>query len=259
MRKLLLALVIMVGVATPAAAVPARTAVSAEIAGRTVATDNAYQVRPALSLSKLYLGYWVLYHGTPEEKSQVEHMIRVSDDGLASRFDSKYPQAIDQIARECGLTATHRNGYWGNSGTSARDVAHFLAVIRPDPVAAPILNGMRTAAPHAADGYAQNFGTATLPGVEGTKFGWADDRASYHGTASIGQGFTIAALTHGNAAAHTADVHEFPLPAATPVPVPAPAPVPGLPELPGLSSLPTLPALQALPDVSQLKFPGSSL
>lgn len=69
---------------------------------------------------------------------------------------------------------------------------------------------MRNAAPIAADGYRQNFGTATLPGMEGTKFGWADNR-NIHASVSFGHGFTVAANTYGNAGDHTADVQRVDL------------------------------------------------
>ncbi|WP_234947950.1 hypothetical protein [Corynebacterium sp. CNCTC7651] len=166
-------------------------------------SPDANAPRPSLSLSKLYLGYWVLRHGAPADKARVEHMIRVSDDGIATQLDARYPNAIDDVARQFGLTATARNGYWGNSVTSAYDVARFIQAVRWDPVAAPIILGMRTAAPVAADGSPQNFGTSRLPGAQGTKFGWADDPNSATGSVSFGPGWTAAALTLGGPQANT--------------------------------------------------------
>ncbi|MEX3504777.1 hypothetical protein [Corynebacterium sp. LK2510] len=168
-------------------------------------SPNAREPRPALSLSKLYLGYWVLHHAAPEDKARVEQMIRTSDDAIASLLDAHHPHAIDQVARDFGLTSTRRGGHWGLSSTSAYDVAKFLNDIRTDPVAWPLLNGMRTAAPVAADGFAQNYGTSHLPGAQGTKFGWSDDRVSLTASASFGPDWTAAALTHGDVAANTAD------------------------------------------------------
>lgn len=191
--------------------VPGRTQVTVRhVSGVTVSTPNAHETRPALSLAKLYLGYWVLKYGAEPDKWQVEEMIRVSHDGIASNLDAKYPQAIDSVARDFGLGATHRNGYWGNSGTSTENLARFVEAIHGDPAAAPLFNGMRNAAPIAADGYRQDFGTATLPGMEGTKFGWADNR-NIHASVSIGNGFTVAANTYGNAGDHTADVQRVDL------------------------------------------------
>ena len=169
-------------------------------------TPNATEARPALSLSKLYLGYWVLRYGAPEDQGRVEDMIRRSDDAIASDLDRRYPQAIDEIARDFGLGSTHRIGGWGNTTTSAHDAAKFVSDIQPDPAAAPLLTGMRTAAPVAADGFVQNFGTSQLPGAQGTKYGWADDFASLTASVSFGDGWTAAALTYGGAQANTADV-----------------------------------------------------
>lgn len=76
-------------------AVPGRTQVAIQYTdGTRAGTANAHESRPALSLSKLYLGYWVLKYGAPEDKAQVFEMIRVSHDGIASNLDARYPQAI---------------------------------------------------------------------------------------------------------------------------------------------------------------------
>ncbi|QGU06158.1 hypothetical protein COCCU_00950 [Corynebacterium occultum] len=186
-------------------AVPSRTQITLQIGGQQFSTPNSGESRPALSLSKLYLGHWVLHHGAPEDKAKVEHMIRVSDDGVASQLERTYPSAIPDTIAAFGLGQTRHNGYWGNTSTSSNDVARFVAETRNDPVSAPLFNGMATASPVAADGYAQDFGTARVAGVQGTKFGWSDDR-NVHATVSYGPGFTIAANTYGTPAAHTADV-----------------------------------------------------
>lgn len=183
-----------------------RSAVAVVHAGGGVeASRNGWEARPALSLSKLYLGYWVLYHGAPRHKALVEEMVRTSNDGIAGTLDAAYPQAIDAIARDFKLSATQRRGNWGVASTSAVDVARFVQAIRHDPVAAPLLRGMAHAAPVAADGFPQNYGTSRLPGVQGTKFGWADDRRSSTATVSYGNGFTVAVLTYGDAHANTVD------------------------------------------------------
>lgn len=187
-------------------AVPDRTQITLRLdGGQTFATPNAGESRPALSLSKLYLAHWVLHHGAAEDKATIEHMIRVSDDGVASRLEAKYPQAIPETINRFGLSQTRHNGYWGNTTTSTNDVTRFLAEIRGDHVATPIFNGMASASPIAADGYSQDFGTSQIPGVQGTKFGWSDDRG-INATTSFGPGFTVAANTYGPAATHTADV-----------------------------------------------------
>ncbi|WPF66226.1 MULTISPECIES: hypothetical protein [unclassified Corynebacterium] len=213
------------GLTIDPAFVPERTQMTMNIAGGpTIATANASESRPALSLSKLYLGYWVLAHGAPEDAAKVENMIRYSEDGTASALDARYPQAIPEVIAQFGLSNTHHNGFWGNTTTSTNDVTTFLEATRHDPAARPLFEGMRTAAPVAADGYAQDYGTAQLPGVLGTKFGWADDR-SVHATASFGPGFSIAANTYGTRDDHTQDVKGAVIPEAPALPG-----VPALPE-----------------------------
>lgn len=208
-----------------AGAVPDRTQLTLQLQnGTKVATPNSGESRPALSMSKLYLGHWVLHHGAPEDKARVEEMIRVSDDNAASQLEAKYPAAIPDTIAAFGLHQTHHNGYWGNTTTSTDDLTRFLSETRGDPVAAPLFRGMANAAPVAADGYAQDYGTAQIPGVQGTKFGWSDDR-SINATASIGPGWTIAANTYGPAAANTVDV----LGAITGAPVAPGAPGTGSP------------------------------
>lgn len=186
------------------------------------ATPNAREPRPALSLVKLYLGMWVLRHGQQADKNRVEHMIRVSHDGIATELDRKYPNAIRSIMKSYGLTNSYYPGYWGNSTTSVVDVAKFVKAIRFDPVAAPLIRGMRNAAPIAADGYAQNYGTSRIPGVQGTKFGWSDYR-DYHGTVSFGPGYVVAVSTRGPASANTTDALRGWVPPRVKKPAPRPA------------------------------------
>ena len=177
--------------------------------GRVSMSPKAEEARPALSLSKLYLGYYVLYHGTKAEKRQVKEMIVSSDDEIASRLDAKYPEAISTIAEDFNLAATERNGYWGKTTTSARDVATFIAEIIWDPVAAPLFDGMADQDTIAADGFIQDFGTARLARVKGSKMGWSD--AGETTTASVSWGeigediWAVAALTLGSAYENTVD------------------------------------------------------
>lgn len=173
-------------------------------------SDTALEPRPALSLSKLFLGYWVLYHGTDEEKDLVEEMISVSHDGYAQRLDRKYPDAIDEIAEDFELQETARYGAWGRTVTSAYDVASFVADILWDPRAKLLLDGMRDKPEVARDGFHQLFGAAELDHVEGVKTGWSDDRVSQTGSLSFGQigdeVWVVAALTWGDAEENTEDV-----------------------------------------------------
>lgn len=253
------------GVAVPAsaltldpAAVPPRTQLTLRVeGGPTVATANADESRPALSLAKLYLGHWVLHHGSPGDAARVEDMIRYSQDGTATQLDAAYPQAISATAAEFGLANTHYNGFWGHTTTSTNDVTAFLNAVRYNPVDAPLIRGMETAAPVAADGYRQDYGTATLPGVTGTKFGWSDDH-TINATASIGPGFSVAASTYGPPAQLTQDVQGALVPDAPAVPAAPLAPA-GQPSLldallpPAGSSLPVAPeSSQLLPQLPQL-------
>lgn len=186
--------------------IPGRTQVAIQYSdGARNMTANAHESRPALSLAKLYLGYWVLKYGAPQDKAQVYEMIRVSHDGIASHLDRKYPQAITSVINDYRLGDSRYNGGWGSSRTSAADVAGFVSAIRYDPVAAPLIAGMRDAAPVANDGYPQNYGTSTLPGAQGTKFGWSDAR-DINATVTLGDNWVIAAHTYGSAHTLTMDV-----------------------------------------------------
>ena len=189
------------------AAAPARTQIiMMKDNGEVIETPGAHESRASLSIVKLYLGHWVLQHGAPEDKALVYEMIRSSHDGIASNLDRKYRQAIPDTIGRFRLAETNYRGRWGDTTTSVHDMAAFVRAVRTDPAARPLIDGMRNPAAVAADGYPQNFGTATLPGIEGTKFGWSDKR-DVHATVSFGPGFVVAAHTFGSAQVHTDDVH----------------------------------------------------
>ena len=188
------------------AAAPARTQIiMMKDNGEVIETPGAHESRASLSIVKLYLGHWVLQHGAPEDKALVYEMIRSSHDGIASNLDRKYRQAIPDTIGRFRLGETNYRGRWGDTTTSVHDMAAFVRAVRTDPAARPLIDGMRNPAAVAADGYPQNFGTATLPGIEGTKFGWSDKR-DVHATVSFGPGFVVAAHTFGSAQVHTDDV-----------------------------------------------------
>ena len=188
------------------AAAPARTQIiMMKDNGEVIETPGAHESRASLSIVKLYLGHWVLQHGAPEDKALVYEMIRSSHDGIASNLDRKYRQAIPDTIGRFRLAETNYRGRWGDTTTSVHDMAAFVWAVRTDPAARPLIDGMRNPAAVAADGYPQNFGTATLPGIEGTKFGWSDKR-DVHATVSFGPGFVVAAHTFGSAQVHTDDV-----------------------------------------------------
>ena len=180
------------------AAAPARTQIiMMKDNGEVIETPGAHESRASLSIVKLYLGHWVLQHGAPEDKALVYEMIRSSHDGIASN--------LDRTIGRFRLAETNYRGRWGDTTTSVHDMAAFVRAVRTDPAARPLIDGMRNPAAVAADGYPQNFGTATLPGIEGTKFGWSDKR-DVHATVSFGPGFVVAAHTFGSAQVHTDDV-----------------------------------------------------
>ncbi|MFI5718612.1 hypothetical protein [Nocardia sp. NPDC051750] len=194
---------------TPVESVPARSAISFRGPnGIRWGTANEDETRSALSMAKLYLADFALRHGdgSAEDRVHAERMIRLSDDAAADAVAAKYPQAIGAIAAEYGLEQTTPTASWHTSTTSAADLADFLAAKQATDAASPILGWMATAPPVAADGTRQNWGTARLPGVVGSKWGWSDIPPPEVASASFGPGFTVAAHTRGSAADQTADV-----------------------------------------------------
>ncbi|MEU3474321.1 hypothetical protein [Rhodococcus sp. NPDC006774] len=220
--------------------VPARTSLSYEHipTGTYVGSADDNSARPGLSTVKLYMADYVVRFGdgSPRDLDLAARMVQVSDDGAASTLDNKYPQAISATAAEYGLTSTSRGGFWGNSSTSTADTVRFLAAKKRTDPASPVLAWMNTAAPVARDGMVQDWGTEQLPGVTGTKWGWADDRSSVVASASIGDDFVIASNTYGPTRSNTDDVMaglggiELTAP-------PTAIAVPNLPVIPGLPSV----------------------
>ncbi len=190
--------------------VPSRTAFSfrSVIPGVQWGTSNENEMRTGLSLVKLYMVDYALRRGdgSATDVALAERMIRDSDDSAASALGAKYPQAIDAIAAEYRLNSTRSGAAWGTSYTSTADVATFLATKKRADPGSPIFRWMAEASERAADGTSQNWGTARLPGVEGTKWGWSDSGPLDVASASFGEGFAVAAHTHGTPEEQTADV-----------------------------------------------------
>ena len=190
--------------------VPGRTALSFmhTPSGTRVGTANQGEARPGLSIVKLYIADYMLRHGdgSPEDLALGQQMIRDSDDSAASQAYAKYPQSIDAIAAEYGLTSTRGSGFWGDAVTSTADTVTFLEAKKTTDPDSRILEWMATAAPVAADGTHQNWGTGRLPSVTGTKWGWSDLGPSVVASASFGPDFSVAANTYGTADQHTGDV-----------------------------------------------------
>lgn len=201
--------------------VPERTSITLihGPSGAVIGTANQHESRPSLSLIKLYIADYVFDHGAPDEQARAYRMLQDSDDATASDLYSRYPDAIEAAAAKYGLEDTHAAAHWGESTTSTYDVAAFLEARKRDHGAAdPILTALATAAPVAADGYSQDYGTAELPEVIGTKWGWSDDRASLHASASYGLDFSVSAHTYGPAGQLTDDVANAFGPAQPPAP-----------------------------------------
>ncbi|MDK4303825.1 hypothetical protein QPX33_10295 [Corynebacterium propinquum] len=154
--------------------------------------------RPALSLAKLFIAEYVLDNGTPDEKELVAAMITESSDAAADQLWALYPEAIDEIAKDYRLFSTRAGDRWGFSVTSTYDVVSFIAQLKDEDPKHPLLEMMKRTVPVAADGYEQDFGTAKLPGVQGSKWGWSDDR-TLHSSVSFGKDFVAAAAITGSA------------------------------------------------------------
>lgn len=154
--------------------------------------------RPALSLAKLFIAEYVLENGTAADEELVEAMITESSDAAADQLWAQYPESIDEVAEEYRLFSTRAGQRWGFSVTSTYDVVSFIAQLKDDNPRHPLLEMMKNTVPVAADGYEQDFGTAKLPGVQGSKWGWSDDR-TLHSSVSFGKDFVAAAAITGSA------------------------------------------------------------
>lgn len=165
--------------------------------GHRVGTATERFARPALSLAKLFIAAYVIEHGTEEETYQAIHMISDSSDVDADELYKKYPDSIDEVAKEYGLYSTRGADRWGYSDTSTYDVVTFVATLLAEDPTHPILVAMHMADPVAEDGYGQDFGTSLLPGALGTKWGWSDD-LSLHSSVTFGNGWVAAAAVTGS-------------------------------------------------------------
>src|SRR5699024_4522700 len=169
---------------------PARTQISFTYSptGFVAGTRNQHEARPGPSTVKHDIADYVFKHGTPADKARASEMIRTSSDAIASQLYRKYPQSISSTARTYGLRNTHANAHWGYARTSSYDSVKFVEAKKRRNSNDPVLVASRPAPPRAADGYAQNSGTAALQGAGGTKWGWPADRRSVHASVSYGGG-----------------------------------------------------------------------
>ena len=166
-------------------AAEARTARLAAATGGNAAADLPL---PTASLVKLFIAEDVLHRvragrlvPRADDPRLLERMIRSSDDPAASTVWVRYGggQMVTDVARRYRLTGTAppaAPGQWGQTTTTARDLARFLALLptaaHPDDGAA-LLGWMREATELGADGFDQRFGVfgTGLPQVA-VKQGW---------------------------------------------------------------------------------------
>jgi hypothetical protein len=166
-------------------AAEARSARLAASAAGNAAADRPF---PTASMVKLFMAEDVLHRaraGTltlrADDPLLLQEMIRSSDDPAASTLWVRYGggQMVVDVARRYRLTGTAPPavpGQWGETTTTASDLARFLALLpsaaHPDDAAA-LLGWMREATPLAADGFDQRFGLfGTAPAHTAVKQGW---------------------------------------------------------------------------------------
>jgi hypothetical protein len=165
----------------------AAEAAGARVLAQRAGNELADRPFPTASMVKLFLAEDLLHRArtgaltlTPEDRAQLEVMIRSSDDPAASDFWVRFDGArmVRDVATRYGLSGTSppaRWGQWGETMTTANDLAWFLVrlpvVAHPEDAAA-LQSWMGTATPIASDGFDQEFGVfGTLPGAA-VKQGW---------------------------------------------------------------------------------------
>lgn len=166
--------------------------------GMHMGSPTEHTPRYALSLIKLYIATYVIEHGSFEDKYVALDMIADSSDESAGKLFKKYPRSIESIAKEYGLTSTSAGKDWGHSKTSTYDVVRFIVQLMEDDPTHPVLVAMAHADEVSADGYQQDYGTAALSDVVGTKWGWSDSK-DRHSSVSFSESFVVAASIEGSA------------------------------------------------------------
>lgn len=165
--------------------------------GMHMGSASEHEARPALSLIKLYIATYVMEKGEYEDKYEALDMIASSSDKSAEDLFEKYPESIDTIADEFKLESTKAGEKWGYSQTSTYDVASFISQLIERDETHPVLVAMAHADPISEDGYQQNYGTAKLSNVVGSKWGWSNDK-SINSSVSFGENFVAAASINGS-------------------------------------------------------------
>ncbi|MDK8480040.1 hypothetical protein QP882_03550 [Corynebacterium marquesiae] len=165
--------------------------------GMHMGSASEHEARPALSLIKLYIATYVMEKGEYEDKYEALDMIASSSDKSAEDLFEKYPDSIDAIADEFHLESTKAGEQWGYSQTSTYDVASFISQLIERDETHPVLVAMAHADPISEDGYRQDYGTAKLSNVVGSKWGWSNDK-SINSSVSFGENFVAAASINGS-------------------------------------------------------------
>lgn len=190
---------------------PERSIVVVRVPGHTFGTKNSGDPIPGLSLIKLIMADWVLSNRDPDsdEIARLKRMIVDSNDESADKIWEKYGEKmITEQVRKYHLQDTKPEDHrWGYTESSLPDLALFVSTLRAENPGSPVLWWMRSPARKAADGTVQYWGTGTLPGVYGSKYGWDND-GSVVASLSYGPGFVVASFTIGDADDQTEDVHE---------------------------------------------------
>lgn len=165
--------------------------------GRAAGTANQHEPRSGLSLIKLYIAEDACGRNA-DDCAAAQAMLRNSDDGIAESLWAKYPDSIERTVAKYGLEDTYPGGPWGFTWTSSADVATFVAAKLQAGQDDPVIQALEHAEPIAADGYPQDWGTARIPGVLGTKWAWADDASTMNASVSFGPDYAIAISTYGD-------------------------------------------------------------
>jgi hypothetical protein len=161
---------------------------------------------PTASMVKLFVAEDILHRARMgllsldrEDYLLLQTTIRRSDDPAASTLWVRYGggQMVSDVAARYGLTGTSppsSPGQWGETMTTARDLAQFLSLLPvvAHPADATTLQvWMRTATPIAADGFDQQFGLfGTAPPLTAVKQGWmccVGGKRHLHSVAVIGK------------------------------------------------------------------------
>jgi hypothetical protein len=148
--------------------------------------QSASLVKMLIALNALELG---------EPPSTVDDMLSTSDDEVANRLwdDGGDADIVNRWARRIGLTGTlppDDPEQWGETRTTARDVAEIYRYLFDHPNGETVLKGLHAMADFGSDGFDQRFGVPTAADGRpwAAKQGWAccTDQRTLHTTGLVG-------------------------------------------------------------------------